>query len=181
AATTAETTPPPLESTIDASAGSAATAVGISADGLASETSQRLQLQIGGGPSFIAFDKSSTHASGKDDVTNSGTISAAATAISHAIDFSVTQDGKAAVKAESTADASAAGIDLGGGNDTLKNTAGTVTATADATARALSLAIGLKSDSTAKSTAESAVEASVKAEATAIGISADALQIDSTL
>ena len=179
-ATPAATTPLPLVSTTNASAESSAAAIGISADGLLADTAWKVQLQIGGGPTFVVFDKTTTHASGNDEVTNSGTIYASAAAIARALDVSVKQDDAAAANVDSTAKATAAGIDLGAGNDRLTSTAGTVEATADATAFALSVALGVKSDSTAKSTAQSAAAAAVTAVARAVGISADALNADST-
>ena len=174
-------TPASLGSTAEASAQSTATAIGISADSLSAEIERRLQLQIGGGPSFIMLADASTRPGGNDTVTNSGTVDVSASATSGALAVSVTTDGKAAAKVTSEAEASAAGIDLGGANDTLNNTGGTINATADAIARALSASVGIKSGQNAKSTAESAADASVSAEARAVGIAADALQTDSTV
>ncbi len=172
--------PASIDSAANASAVASATSVGISADSLAAETTRRLQLQIGGGPSFLTGGATETRPGGDDTVTNSGSVSATSNATSGALGVSVTTDGKSATQLTSTAAASAAGIDLGGGNDTLTNTAGSVSATADALAQALAASIGIKSDPNAKSTAESAADASVKAEARAIGIAADALKTDST-
>ena len=176
----AEPEPPALDSAAKASAESTATAVGISADSVSAETSRQLQLQIGGGPSFLTLGDSATRPGGNDTVTNSGTVDAAANARAGALAVTLTTDGKSAAKVKSTAEASAAGIDLGGGNDTLTSTAGTVTATATSLAQALAAAIGVKSDQNEKSTAESTVDASVSAEARAVGISADAINPDST-
>ncbi len=177
--TTPPATPPAsLDSAANASATATASSAGISADSLAAETTRQLQLQIGGGPSFLTGSATDTRPGGDDTVTNSGTVDASASATSGALSGSLTTDGKAAAKLTSTAEASAAGIDLGGGSDMLTNTGGTVTATADALAIALAASIGMKSDPNAKSTAESATDASVKANARAIGVAADAVKQD---
>jgi hypothetical protein len=178
---TTPTTPvKPAESTVDASATAQATAVGVNADGATANELFKLQLQLGGGVgSFLTVQSDTTYASGNDTVTNSGTVSTSVTASSRSESAGVEVGGTAAVKNSSKAEAVAAGMTLGGGDDTVtNNTAGTLTATSDANATGLSLGVGVKSG---QADAKAAAESSATAEARAVGIAADALTPDSTV
>ena len=168
------------ESTVEGSVEATSQATGIGADSLAGEKTREATLTISGGIGLEAKE-TEERAKGNDTVTNSGMVNATATSNTLAGGLGMAIDGKTTAKIGSEADASAGGIDLGGGNDLLtNNAAGQLTATATATATGLNVAIGVKSDPSAKSDVKSAAEGSVEAKSQATGLGADSLSGDKT-
>ncbi|HSD96253.1 MAG TPA: hypothetical protein VLB06_03825 [Sulfuricaulis sp.] len=154
------------------SAKSAAT--GIAADGVSSE--------IAAVADYVVDDASTTYRlsvtpeanlAGDDSVTNGAEIEANATAVNVAAGVGVTTKGNASADTESEAESAAVAIDLGGGNDTLIDNTGKLTATAISTAINIDVAVGDKSDPAAKEEVTSAVKGGATAHSLATGISAD--------
>jgi uncharacterized protein YhjY with autotransporter beta-barrel domain len=149
-------------------------ATGIAADGVSNELAIVTEL--------AADDTSTTYrlsvtpeanVAGNDSVTNGAEIEANATAFTLAAGVGVSSKGKASAEVESNAESAAAAIDLGGGNDTLIDNTGKLTASANAIATDLNVAVGIKSDPSAKDEVESAAKGGATAKSLATGISAD--------
>ncbi len=169
------------ESTVEGSVKAQSNATGLGADSLAADRTREGTLTLGGGALGVHIKEVETRATGTDTVTNDGAVTAEATSATEAGGVGIAIDGKTSAKIDSKAEADAAAIDLGGGKDSLTNTAtGQLTATATATAIGVNAAIGVKSDPSAKGDAEAAAEGSVEAAARATGIGADSLTGDRT-
>jgi hypothetical protein len=167
--------PPTIKSAVAGSATARARAVGVSGDGADPDLTYALTLSSDDNVG-LSVREIRTHAGGDDTVTNSGAIAATALATTTGQGASVTTGGSSAARLSSTADATAAGIDLGAGNDTLTNTnTGTISATAASTASAQNVALGISTGSTA---ASSAAEGGATARSRATGLSADSLTVD---
>jgi hypothetical protein len=167
--------PPTIKSAVEGSATARARAVGVSGDGADPDLTYALALTSDDNVG-VSVREIRTHAGGDDTVTNSGAIAASALAMTTGQGASITTGGPSAARLSSTADATAAGIDLGAGNDTLTNTdTGTISATAASTASAQNVALGISSGSTA---ASSAVEGGATARSRATGLAADSLSVD---
>ena len=173
-----------VAATIGGGATATARAVGIGADAQTTTLGIDPELFADGENYFLRLTASKTHQSGDDHVTNSATIDATATAAvtSGGVTAATGVKGSAGAKMTSSAEAEAAAVDLGGGNDTLINTVdGSLSAVATADALALTGSIVAKTNVSTKGEIKSTTDGSVKATAEATGIAADNLSADSTL
>jgi len=178
-----------IKSAAEGGATANSTAVGISADGLGTDTEYTLELTskdtstdtTESSSHTVSFSQKTAHASGDDTVTNDAEVGATSTAVTLAAGVGVTINGSASAKVNSEAEAEAAAIDLGGGNDTLTNT-GKLTVSAVSDASALNVAVGETSDASSSrkngSNSQSAAAGGASASSTAVGISADGLTGD---
>jgi len=151
-----------------------AQATGISGDGLLAGDEMKAGFDLDFDHMSVEFSNEYTAATGDDMISNTGVVTAVATALSGAgaVSVSIKEANEAAAK--STAVALATGIDAGSGDDTITNL-GDVTAVSTAAAAALEVSFSKeKNASTTKGFLKQAFsDNGVKAEAQSIGIRAD--------
>ena len=176
---------PKIKATADGSAVARSSAIGLSADGVAGDTTREAELSIGGEGIRLSGSQTETFARGEDEVTNTGNIEASAISTTDALGLGLSIAGEAAAKIKATSASEAVAVDLGGGNDHLTNS-GQLTATADASASALNVAIGIPQDSSSSGSTttapkiKAAADGSAEAESRATGLSADGVSGDTT-
>jgi len=167
------TTAPKIKATADGSAASESRAIGLSADGVAGDTTREAELSIGGDGLSLLAHQSEIRSSGNDVVINLGGITATSNATTEALGLGISIDGKASAKVSASSEARAIAIDLGGGDDIIES-AGPLTATAESRASALNVAIGVPQDASSETSKTNTIAKSdVTAQATAIGLAAD--------
>ena len=154
-----------------------AEAVGISGDGVGTDFSSSLRMELSDGEKHLRASADVTTVSGDDIINNEGVITSTAVAEVVSVGVAVAPAGVAVAGAGATADARAAGIDAGAGDDQIDN-AGVITSTAVANANAVSVSVvpaGL-------AVAGGAVwDGGTKAHAEAVGISGDGVGSDAHL
>lgn len=156
------------ESKANAKVEAAAVATGIAADGGAADTTTASSATIGADGLFAGRNRQQSTQHGDDTILNSEAIGARATALAGSTAAAVTIDGSASSELTSMARATAAGIDAGGGNDSVES-AGSVTAEASSDASALGVTFAQKPGPKENARAE----VSAGAAATATGIASD--------
>lgn len=165
---------------VAAEAGTAAEsrATGISADGGAVNTRHEYSLAITPTSLAVQLGDEASGATGADTITNSGSVTAVATAVSGEQSAPVSIGGSASGNAKSTATAAASALEAGNGDDAIDNS-GDLTAVATAMAAAIGMSVAVKSDDgdstepPTENSAKSSANAAVTAEATATGLNAD--------
>ena len=110
-----------------------ASAIGIAADSVPTESESDPDLTIDDNGATLGFTRTKIHASGDDELTNDAAIEARASAVTRSAGVGMTVNGPAKARSKATAETDAVAIDLGGGADTLVNT-GQLTAVADSAA-----------------------------------------------
>ncbi|MDZ7642856.1 MAG: hypothetical protein U5K76_00590 [Woeseiaceae bacterium] len=153
-------------------------ATGISGDGGSVNTRHETGLAIT--PTSLAVNllDEATGATGADTITNSGSVTAVATAVSGEQSAPVSIGGSASGNAKSTATAAASALEAGNGDDMVDNS-GDLTAVATATAAAIEMSVAVKGDDgdstepPTEDSAKSSANAAVTAEATATGLDSD--------
>jgi hypothetical protein len=161
------------EAAHDAGATAEAGATGITGDGEASDSLSETTLAIGTEGFSITNATSETAAGGDDVLSNDGTITAEAHALSGSAAAAVSIQGAAKAETTSTSKSTATGIDAGPGADTVTN-GGEIEANATASAGALNIAFsqgGANGDAATK--AKSSVAGGATAEASATGVAGD--------
>lgn len=142
-----------------------ASAVGIDADGDGVNFSTRTDIDISPEDTAYSYETRIENDSGNDWLSSEGNVTAVATAITTEADAPLTMAGVAAAETASRSNAEAAAIDLGGGNDYLKNN-GNLTAVSSAAAASANIAV-------AAGTGGAITFGGPEAEASAVGIDAD--------
>ncbi|MBT8110017.1 MAG: hypothetical protein KJO27_04760 [Gammaproteobacteria bacterium] len=118
-----------------------ATATGIATDGGLEDSTLDVDLTIDGSGIQASYARTSTAASGDDTLTNLDTVTSTATATTGAASVAVTIGGAARTDLDSTAEATARGLNSGGGADTIDSTGERITTTATATAATVEAAV----------------------------------------
>ncbi|MDJ0926016.1 MAG: autotransporter outer membrane beta-barrel domain-containing protein [Gammaproteobacteria bacterium] len=153
-----------------ANAEATARSSGIDSEGDAGRQTDSVVVDISAAGLVVDVDREFTSAAGDDDVTNSGDLTASATALTlaGAADVKVNTEGTASSETNAKSKAEAGGVLTGGGADDVTNS-GTLAATADATAGAVSISFTQPSGEAVQSKAESKSDA----QANATGIATD--------
>jgi hypothetical protein len=146
-----------------------AEAIGISGDGVNNDESTEATVEFIGGEVELGLLTDEEAASGNDTITNTNTIKATSTAVVPSITVASNLLGLSAAMSTSTAEARAAAIDAGDGDDTVDNS-GNLTAKSTANADAVSVAATLIGVTVAGT---SAWDGGTKATAEAVGIGGD--------
>jgi uncharacterized protein YhjY with autotransporter beta-barrel domain len=144
-----------------------AAATGIAGDGGVDDSTLAVDLTIDDTGIHGSYARTTTAATGDDSLTNLGEINSTATATTGAASVAVSINGGASADVDSTAKATARGLDSGGGVDTIDNI-GTLTTSASATAATVSVSVSTKG--TAGSTA-GLLDGGTAANSDAVGIS----------
>ncbi len=159
------------KATHDGGATAEASATGVAGDGAASSRTSETTVDLSTSALHAARRTDETAVGGADTLSNEGTISATAHALSLTGAGAISIEGAAQAGATSTAKAEAAGIDGGIGADAVGNR-GAVHADATANAGALNIAFSQGGQS-GESSAKSSVAGGATAEASATGIAGD--------
>jgi uncharacterized protein YhjY with autotransporter beta-barrel domain len=148
---------------------STATAKGIDGDGEGSSKTTEITASVGTDGVNAAFRRAEGGAVGNDTITNQGSITATAVAVTPAISVAIGVEGMAAAVSTSEAKSLSTAIDAGDGSDFIQNSA-ELAANATSVAVAVNVAVSPKSGAVA---ADAIWDGGTTAEATAKGIDAD--------
>ncbi|HNR22553.1 MAG TPA: hypothetical protein PKL49_05970 [Steroidobacteraceae bacterium] len=159
----------------EVSAEAGATATGIAGDSGALVV-ESLELTLGGAGLDSSASRERTANRGDDVILATGDVTASAYATSATLGVTVAIDGAAEAEMKATAEAKAAGIQGGGGNDRVESS-GLVTTLADSSAGGVAAAVGQQSSDGSK--AKTKVSAETESVASATGIAGDGGQEDS--
>lgn len=153
----------------DGGAVSNSEAIGISGDGKGDDLAVEGLIEVIDGDVLVRGTVITDVASGDDDITNTGKVTATSVAVSPSLNVSVALGGVAVASTSSTANARAAAIDGGAGNDEIDNY-GSLVSTAVANADGITVAVTPAGVALA---VNGVLDGGTVAEAEAVGISGD--------
>ncbi|MBI9091799.1 MAG: hypothetical protein JEZ12_21520 [Desulfobacterium sp.] len=163
-----------MQSIMGGGASANATAIGIRGDGDSSATTVSGDVHVDEETILVTGSFAHTAATGVDEITNTGDVTAVATAVSGALSASISTSGAVKSDAVSNASAFSVGVEAGGGDDTVINS-GAITSVATANAASLEVTATESgvSDSTRNFLTKRIVDYGAAAEAEAVGVKGD--------